>query len=312
MSVKAVIDVGTNSIKLLVMSTGGGVADILRDRVEVARLGEGTAASGYLREDAMNRAIAVICGMADEARSLGTDEIAAVGTQAMREARNGEEFIGRVRDASGVAIKPIAGEEEAQLSFEAATSGLGGLRKDTPVCMFDVGGGSSEIVIGDGRGVRSRVSLPVGALALHGELFTGLDLVGREVLSDASARIRALLEKSGVARPSLQELFCVGVGGTITTLVSVMLALDPYDPDAVSGARLSVAEVERQIALYASIPLADRPSAIKGLNPKRADIILAGACIVRELLLSQAAEHLTANNRGLRYGVMKKIFGFSG
>ncbi len=311
MRVKAAIDVGTNSIKLLVMSSGRGASSVLRDRVEIARLGEGTAASGCLRDDAMIRALAVICEMADEARSLGADEVAAVGTQAMREARNGAEFIARVRDACRVEIKLIAGEEEAELSFEAALSGLGGVTAETLVCMFDVGGGSSEVVTGDGGGIRARVSVPVGALALHGEFFGGLELVEERTLKDASARIRSLLAESGVMCPTASGALCVGVGGTITTLASVMLGLDPYDPGAISGAHLAVAEVERQIALYASTPLGERPS-IRGLDPKRADIILAGACIVRELLLLQRAEYLTVSNRGLRYGAMKKNFGISG
>ena len=184
------------------------------------------------------------------------------------------------------------------------------LAEKSPVCVFDVGGGSSEVIVGDERGIRSRVSLPIGALALHGEFFKGLDLVNEEVLTAARGRVRLLLAESAAGRSGGHGSFCIGVGGTITTLASVMLGLDPYDPGAISGTRLSLSEVERQIALYASTPLGERPS-IKGLNPKRADIILAGACIVCELLLFEGAEHLAVSDRGLRYGAMKKLFGFS-
>lgn len=308
MNSKAVIDVGTNSVKLLVVSSGGGDSRVLRDRVEVVRLGEGTAASGCLGEDAMARALAAIRGMAGEARELGADEIAAVGTQALRQARNGADFIGRVREACGVAIEPITGEEEAELSFAAAASGLAGLTEGTPVRMFDVGGGSTEIVTGDGGRVRSRVSVPVGALALHGEFFAGLGLVGEAPLAAASSRVRSLLAAAGASPHAGPGPLCVGVGGTITTLASVTLGAERYDGDAVSGLRLSLAEVGRQIALYASTPLGERP-AIPGLDPRRADIILAGACVVRELLLSSGADGLTVSSRGLRYGVMRKRFG---
>lgn len=308
MSVKAIIDVGTNSVKLLVASCADGVSSVLCDLVEVVRLGEGTAASGRLTEEAMSRALGAVCGMVQRARALGAEGIAAVGTQAMREAENAADFIGRVRDACGVEIRLISGEEEAELSFGAAISAFGDLPEKAVVCVFDVGGGSSEIIVGRGSGIRSRLSLPVGALALHGEFFKGLELVDGKTLTDARTRIRGLLTESPAPRLGGRDLVCVGVGGTITTLASVMLALDPYDPGAIAGARLSVFEAERQIALYASTPLAERAS-IRGLNPKRADIILAGACIACELLLFTGAGYLTVSDRGLRYGALEKIPG---
>ena len=310
MSVKAVIDVGTNSIKLLVISSDEGGASVLCDLVEVVRLGEGTAASGRLQETAMVRAQGVICEMAQGARAFGADEIVAVGTQAMREAGNARDFIERVRDACDVEIRLISGEEEAELSFGAAISSFADLAEESPACVFDVGGGSSEIIVGDERGIRSRRSLPIGALALHGEFFKNFDLVSEKALVAARTRVRSLLAESGLDRSDRHDSLCIGVGGTITTLASVMLELDPYEPKAISGAKLSVPEVERQIALYASTPLGERPS-IRGLDPKRADIILAGACIVCELLLFKGAGYLAVSDRGLRYGAMKKIFGLS-
>lgn len=304
MGVKAVIDVGTNSIKLLVVSGGESITNVLGDFAEVARLGEGTAASGRLTEDAMARSLGVICKMARIARDFGAREIVAVGTQALREAENAGDFIRRVRDACGVDILPISGEEEAELSFGAAVSSLAHLSDQAEVCVFDVGGGSSEIIVGGGRGIRFRLSLPIGALALHGAFFEGLDLVGEKVAAEARARTRSILAQSSIPLLDGRGDFCVGVGGTIMTLASVMLALDPFDPAAVSGARLCVSEAERQIALYAATPLGERTS-IKGLNPQRADIILAGACIVCELLLFMGAGCLTVSDRGLRYGALK-------
>lgn len=308
MRTKAVIDVGTNSFKLLVMSFGEGEPRVLCDLVEVVRLGEGTAESRRLEDESMERALGAICEMARSAHLFGADEIVAVGTQALREAENAQDFIERVRDGCQVEIQRISGEEEAALSFDAVLFGSPEITRRSPICLFDVGGGSSEIVCGDTAGIRSRRSLPVGALALHNGFFKGLELVSEEVIRDARMRVRSLLEEAPPLCSGVESAFCVGVGGTITTLASVMLALSLSDWAQISGAQISVSEIERQIAVYASTPIGERPL-IKGLNPKRADIILAGACIVCELLIFHKAEELIVSDCGLRYGVMKKYFG---
>lgn len=308
MRTKAVIDVGTNSIKLLVMTFGDGTPRVLCDLVEVVRLGEGTAESLRLEKHSMERGLGVICEMARSARMFGADEIVAVGTQALREAQNAADFIERVRGSCQIEIQKISGEEEAALSFEAAFFGFSEISRQPRVCLFDVGGGSSEVVCGDKSGVRSRRSLPIGALALHNGVFRDMEPISGEAIQSARARVRSLLEKEPVSCADTEGASYVGVGGTIATLASVMLGLGLCDWAQISGAMLSVPEIERQIALYASTPVAERPL-IKGLNPKRADIILAGACIVCELLVFHKAEELLVSDRGLRYGVMKKYFG---
>jgi len=290
------------------MSYGEGGPSVLCDLAEIVRLGEGTSRSKLLGRGAMERTLRVVCEMARSARLFGADEIVAVGTQALREAQNAGEFIERARSGCRVEIRVISGEEEAALSFEAALFEMGRLSDRTAVCVFDVGGGSSEIVCGGKNGVRSRVSLPVGALSLHAAYFKGLSQIRGEVVREACGRVRALLCEVPESRAADDSPRIVGVGGTITTLACVMMGRDLTDHGTISGAELSLSEAEHQIAMYAATPLAER-RLIKGLNPKRADIILAGACIVRELLLRMGGESLTVSARGLRYGVMKKVFG---
>jgi exopolyphosphatase/guanosine-5'-triphosphate,3'-diphosphate pyrophosphatase len=313
MSVKAAIDIGTNSIKLLVMrGDKKDAASVLADRNEVARLGEGAAASGSLSEEAMIRSALVISDMVCEARESGCDEIMAVATQAVRSARNSEVFKDMVRSACGVDIKVITGEDEAELSFCAVISALP--ENVARVCVFDVGGGSSEIIIGGRIGIDYRRSVPVGALSLHDEFFGASAENENDVPADMAAALSVAREK---ARRELRRenakfltdgVSFAGVGGTITTLAAVALASDPYDPSKISGVTLDAPEIDRQIRLFAKTSVKDRTK-IKGLNPKRADIILAGACLVRELMDYADALRLTVLDRGLRYGVMEKYLG---
>jgi exopolyphosphatase/guanosine-5'-triphosphate,3'-diphosphate pyrophosphatase len=285
-------------------------AAVLADRNEVVRLGEGAAASGCLSEVAIARAIPAIKDMVIEARSLGSDEILTVATQAVRGASNAEDFKNLVNLECGLDLKIISGDEEAGLSFRAILSALPG--SVPAICAFDVGGGSTEIIAGSVSGISYRRSVPIGALSLHGEFFSKPDengTVSDEALKAASSRVREMLEAKGSKVPAMPE--AAGVGGTITTLAAVALSLDSYDAGTVSGTKLSIAEIDRQIKLFASIDVADRARVIKGLNPKRADIILAGACIVLELLRFARKDALIALDRGLRYGVMEKYFGMA-
>jgi exopolyphosphatase/guanosine-5'-triphosphate,3'-diphosphate pyrophosphatase len=311
MSVKAVIDVGTNSIKLLVVKSGVDGATALADRNEIVRLGEGVAKSGRFLDEAMIRASAVVTEMAEEARALGADEILAVATQAAREAGNSSSFTALVADKCGVAIKIISGDEEADLSFMAAVSSLGEIPPGSVICAFDIGGGSSEIMLGDGSGCSFRRSLPVGALSLHNEIFAGfVGAVPQSVLDAAGERVCEEFKRVAWEFPNGGEAVFAGTGGTITTLCAVALALEPYDPGAATGSSLEAREIDRQIELYAATNVKDRAGII-GLNPKRADIILAGACIARELMKFRRAASLTVIDRGLRYGVMEKYFGLT-
>ena len=316
MNTKAVIDVGTNSIKLLVMRKNGGTGDVLSDRNDIVRLGEGVRMSGALSREAMERAVSAIGGMAEEAVRLGADDVAVVGTQALRAASNTDDFIGSVRMRTGLTLEVIDGETEADLSFLAALSALeGGGANCRALCMFDVGGGSSEIVAGDVSGGSFRCSLPAGALTLHDMFFRHVERAeeNRTAIARAEQYMGSLLAEAGQANRKLvskegESGCCVGIGGTIATLASVMLALETFDAASISGAKLDLTEIERQIALFARA-LPEERSRIQGLDAKRADIILAGACIVREMLVYFGFPSMMVSGRGLRYGVMMKRFG---
>ncbi len=298
----AVIDVGPNSVKFhLAEQTDDGWRTVV-DRAEVTRLGEGIEEGGPIATDALARTADAVAEMAGEARAAGVRAIAAVGTAALRAASNAGDAIATIRERSGIGVEVISGEEESRLAYLAATAGLGGIRGSSVV--FDTGGGSSQFTFGDGAEVRDRFSVPVGA-ARFTERF-GLDrAVAADVVADARAAIAAELTRlEGRSAPEM----VIGLGGAITTMTAVMLELEAYDPGRVQGATLTDAEVDRQIERYRALD-ADGRRAIVGLQPKRAEVILAGACIVRTVLGMLRCPSLTVSDRALRHGVLAERFG---
>jgi len=301
--VYAVIDIGTNSVKFHIGERGAnGLWATLVDRAEVTRLGEGVAETGDIAPAAMERTIAAITAMATEARSSRASALIAVGTMGMRSAGNSDDFIARVRKHTGVTIEVIPGEEEARLAYLAAVAGLG--LTDGRRVVFDTGGGSTQFTIGDGRTVDEQFSVDVGAVRLTSEFGLG-GRISREQLDEALTAIAGEFGRlDGVPSPEV----LVGMGGAITNMTAVMLGLAPYDADVVQGAVLDCAAVNRQIELYRAYDVEQRRE-IVGLQPKRADVILAGACVVRTVMEKLGMDALTVSDRGLRHGVLLERFG---
>ena len=299
----AVIDTGTNSVKFDVSERGAdGTWRALVDRADVTRLGEGVERNGEISDEAAERTAAAIAGMVDEARGHGVRAIAAVGTAGMRSARNREDVIETIRRRGGVTVEVISGEDEARLAYLAVRSGLGAI--EGSLVVFDTGGGSSQFTFGEGPDVLERFSVDVGAVRFT-ERFGLERRVEPDVLGEALAAISTDLSKlDGRASPDT----LVGMGGAITNMTAVMLELETYDPDRVQGAALDRAEVDRQIERYRSSD-ADERRAIPGLQPKRAEVILAGACIVRTVMGKLGKDSLTVSDRGLRHGVLAERFG---
>jgi exopolyphosphatase/guanosine-5'-triphosphate,3'-diphosphate pyrophosphatase len=299
----AVIDVGTNSVKFhLGERLADGELRTIVDRADVTRLGEGLAESGRLADEAMQRTMEAIEGMVEAARRDGAVDIAAVGTAGLRQAPNREDFVEAVRTRCGITVEIISGEEEARLAYLAATSALpvGHGR----VVVFDSGGGSTQFTFGHGEHVEERFSVDVGAVRVA-ERFGLAHAVSEDVLRAALGAVAADLDRlDGRPRPDA----VIGIGGTATNLAAVTHGLAEYDPDAVHGTVLDLAEIDRQIELYRSLD-ADERREIAGLQPARAEVILAGACIVRTILTKLDHESLTVSDRGLRHGLFVERFG---
>jgi exopolyphosphatase/guanosine-5'-triphosphate,3'-diphosphate pyrophosphatase len=299
----AVIDVGTNSVKFHI-----GEHDVegrwrtVVDRAELTRLGEGLAQGGLIIDAARERTVAAIADMVDEAKQYGVRALAAVGTAGLRIASNGNEVVAAIQARTGVHIDVISGEEEGRLAYVATKAGLG-LNKGSLV-VFDTGGGSSQFTFGHDASVDERFSVDVGAVR-YTERYRLDHAVSPEVLREAMAAISADLSRIE-GRPIPDAL--VAMGGAVTNITAVMHRLATYDPAVVQGTVLDRVEIDRQIELYRSQD-ADARRAIVGLQPKRAEVILAGACIVRTVMEKLDKQSVTVSDRGLRHGVLAERFG---
>jgi len=303
MSRYAVIDVGTNSVKFYIGERDpAGAWRKVVDRAEVTRLGENLQQTGELAPQAMQRTLEAIAGMAEEARRNGVQGLAAVGTAGMRVARNSADFIAQVRGRCGVDIEVIPGEEEGRLAFVAVQAGLG--IGEGSLVVFDTGGGSSQFTFGHGRAVDERFSVNVGSVR-YAEKYRLDGVVTEAGLRQALEAIAADLARLDGAR-SPDAL--IGMGGATTNIAAVKLGLAEYDSDIVQGSTLDRRELDRQIKLYRTTPLEERRR-IVGLQPSRAEVILAGACIVRTVMEKLGKEALSVSDRGLRHGLLVERFG---
>jgi exopolyphosphatase/guanosine-5'-triphosphate,3'-diphosphate pyrophosphatase len=299
----AVIDVGTNSVKFhLGEHASNGEWTTVVDRAEVTRLGEGLALDGVIGSKAIARTTDAIAEMVDEARNRGAMAVVVAGTAGMRIAKNSNVVIETIRERTGLILDVIPGEEEARLAYVAVQAGLslgGG-----SIVVFDTGGGSSQFSFGEGSRVDERFSVDVGATR-YTEQFRLDDAVSPDVLAAAFAAISSGLESiDDRSRPDA----LVGMGGAITNMTAVSLAMATYDPDAVQGSILTRGEVDRQIEFYRAMDAAERHR-IVGLQPKRAGVILAGACIVRTVMEKLSRDSLVVSDHGLRHGLLIERFG---
>ncbi|HSJ70040.1 MAG TPA: Ppx/GppA family phosphatase [Acidimicrobiia bacterium] len=298
-----VIDVGTNSVKfhLAERSSSGGWTTLV-DRADVTRLGEGMDATGAISHEPLERTATAIAAMAREALSNGAKAVVAVGTAGMRSASNSEQAVQQIRERSGVTVDVISGTDESRLAYLAAVAGLG--LGNESVVVFDTGGGSSQFTFGTGPEVDERFSVNVGAVRFTEQF--GLDCeVTQETLE---ATFGAISDDLGELDGHTSPKSLVAMGGAITNMTAVKHALATYDPEVVHGTVLDRSEIDRQIQMYRSMD-ADHRRSIVGLQPARAEVILAGACIVRTVMEKLGMDSATVCDRGLRHGVLSERFG---
>lgn len=299
----AAIDVGTNSIKFHIGERGSdGRVRTMVDRVEMTRLGQDLEERGRISDEPLERTVAAIAEMVQEARRHDVRAIVAVGTAGLRIADNRDDVIAAIRSGAGITVEVIPGQEEGRLAYIAVLGGLG--LPEASIVVFDTGGGSTQFTFGRGRQVNERFSVEVGAVR-YTERFGLADAVAPEALREAVEAISADLTRIG-GRPPPDAL--VAMGGAVTNLAAVKHGLAVYDPDVVQGTILDRPEIDRQIELYRSQDAQARRS-IVGLQPERADIILAGACIVLTVMRELGQQAVTVSDRGLRHGLLFDRFG---
>jgi len=296
----AVVDIGSNSTRLLVAEVDGRSLHELERESIVTRLGEGVDATGRLGDVPQQRVFAALDTYAAAIDRHGADVRTAVLTSAVRDAANGAEFTVAVHDRYGLAARTLSGDDEARLTFLGATAARD---PDDPtgLLVIDIGGGSTELVVGAGGAVDFHVSTQVGVVRhterhLHSDPPTGAELAA--LAADARSAIEAAVpaavrERAGAA---------VAVAGTATSCASIDLALEPYDPERVEGHVLSRSRLEGLRDRLAAVPLAER-RAVTGLDPARAPTIVAGVEVLLEVLSAFTLGNVEVSERDILWGV---------
>ena len=285
------IDLGTNSTRLLVGDVADGrITEIVR-LLAITRLGEGVAETHELRQSAIARVLAVLDGYAAEARALGAEHVLAVATSAVRDAANGPAFLAGLGERYGWETRLLDGEEEAATMFAGVTSD----RALAPgTLLVDIGGGSTELLVGGPGGISFSTSLQAGCVRLT-ERFLATDPPADDELEAAAAHVRGLL-------PALAVESAIGVAGTITTVAAIDLGLETYDPARIHGHPIARGTVEAVLERLASLPLPGRER-VPGLEPARAPVIVAGLVVLRETMERYGLDAIEASERDIIHGV---------
>lgn len=311
----AAIDCGTHTIRLLVARVaddGRTLVDAIR-RMEVVRLGEGVDRTGRLAPSAIERTRVKLAEYASQIADLGAERVRMVATSASRDAENAEEFQTMVCQTLGHPAEVVTGDMEARLSFAGALSGVAESLPG-PFLVFDIGGGSTEFVLGDRWGDEAHgghgpvaISVDIGCLRLT-ERYLRSDPPTADEISSAVDETRAAVDRALRAVPSGGAKTLIGLAGSVTTVTGIALGLEAYRPELIHGATIErrlVAEVTAELLASTRAERAARSV----IHPGRADVIAAGALILRTILEQAGFEHLIASEHDILDGIALSLVG---
>jgi exopolyphosphatase / guanosine-5'-triphosphate,3'-diphosphate pyrophosphatase len=293
----AVIDVGSNSTRLLVADVDGDVS-VLERQSRVTRLGRGVDLSGQLADEAIEAACAAIADYIAICRETGAEKVAAIATSAVRDASNGSAFVAELRERFALSARVLDGEEEARLTYRGATARE---TPATPTLVIDIGGGSTEMIVGTGSEIAFHASLQAGVVR-HTERHISGDPPTAVELEALAGDVRTLIEDALAGHGEARASAGIAVAGTPTSLAAAELGLEPYDPARVHGHVLSLETIQHLLSQFASAPLAER-AAIPGLHPDRAPTIIAGCVILVEAMRAFGLERIKASEHDILYGM---------
>ncbi len=291
----AVVDIGTNSARLLVADVeGGGVSPVER-RSRVTRLGRGVDLSGRLSAEAIEDACEAIGDYVVAIDELDAETTDAIATSAVRDSANGSAFVAELRERFALSARVLDGEEEARLTYLGATSEQ---VPTEPTLVIDIGGGSTEMIVGTGEEIAFHTSLQAGVVR-HTERHISSDPPTMVELESLAADVRGLIEAA--VGPGIEARAGIAVAGTPTSLAAVELQLEPYDPARVHGHVLHLPAIQRMLSQLASAPLSERIE-IPGMHPDRAPTIVAGVVILVEAMRAFGLERITVSEHDILYG----------
>jgi len=288
---------GSNSTRLLVADVEGGKV-IERERfTTVTSLARGVDLTHCLCSDAIDDVCETVAAYKRRYEEMGAERVMAIATSAVRDAVNGDAFIAELRERFDLNAQILSGEEEARLTYLGATSE----REDHgSTLVFDIGGGSTELVVGSGGEVDSHASVQAGTVR-HSERHITADPPDAGELENLAGDVSGLLDSAAAALPSIAADRAIAVAGTPTSLAAIDQELEPYDPERVHGHRLPLRKAQRLLSTLASVPLAERLR-IPGLHPGRAPTIVAGAVILVQIMRRFGLEEIEVSERDILHG----------
>jgi exopolyphosphatase/guanosine-5'-triphosphate,3'-diphosphate pyrophosphatase len=292
----AVVDIGTNSTRLLIADVDGGRVSEVERRTTVTNMGRGVDHTGMICADAIEDACGVIADYKAHYEELGAERVMAIATSAVRDAANGEAFIAELRERFNMDARLLTGEEEAHLTYLGATAHRAA---GEPTLVFDIGGGSTELIVGSGQEVGFHTSLQAGTIRQSERHLTS-DPPGTHELEDLASEIRNLIQRAA-AEPEARPTRAIAVAGTPTSLAAIDQQLEPYDPSRVHGYRLAMRRIQRMLSRLACLPLAERLR-VPGLHPGRAPTIVAGTVILVQVMRAFGLDEVEVSELDILHG----------
>jgi exopolyphosphatase/guanosine-5'-triphosphate,3'-diphosphate pyrophosphatase len=307
MTTVAIVDIGSNSVRLLIADkTDDNEITELDRQANVTRLGQGVDTSNKLADEAMERTYKVLADYAERIDAHDCDTRIAVLTSAVRDSANGQEFAQTIHDRYGLTPHVLKGDEEARLTYLGATS-----ERDpadtTPTLVLDIGGGSTEIVIGVGAEVQFRVSTQAGVVR-QSERHLHDDPPTAAQINAAVADVRTAIERARRDVPTHEAAAFVGVAGTVTTIVAIALGFDHYDAEAIHGSVITAEQVHEVTARLLAMTHDER-AALPVMHPGRVDVIGGGALVLRTLVEATNAAEVIASEHDILDGIALSLLG---
>lgn len=304
---RAVIDVGTNSVKVLVADVQRRLVEPVWEQSEQTRLGKGFYESRQLQPEAIAHTARAVATFAHGAREFQASPIRVIATSAARDARNQAELLSALESSAGLPVEVITGTQEAEWAYRGVTSDPA--LADRPLLILDIGGGSTEFIVGNETGVHFRESFPLGSVRLL-EQCPPQDPPTPEEFADVRGAIRELIRRdiAPALEPALRQagssaIRLVGTGGATTILARMEAGMTGFDRHGIEDVRLERDRVEEWLRKLWSMPLATRKQ-ITGLPPNRADVILFGVAIYAGIMVEFGFAELSVSTRGLRFGAL--------
>jgi exopolyphosphatase/guanosine-5'-triphosphate,3'-diphosphate pyrophosphatase len=293
----AVIDIGSNSTRLLIADVAEGRVTEVERQSRVTRLGRGVDLSGQLSGEAIEAACGAIADYVAICREEGVENIEAIATSAVRDASNGSAFAAELRERFALSARVLDGEEEARLTYLGATCENS---PSVPTLVVDIGGGSTELIVGVGDDIAFHTSLQAGVVR-HSERHISADPPSALELEALAGDVRGLIENAIADQPGTSAQAGIAVAGTPTSLASIEIGLEPYDPKQVHGHTLTLRTIQRLLSRLASAPLSKRAE-ITGLHPDRAPNIVAGVVILIETMRAFDLDRIDVSEHDILYG----------